>query len=132
MEQFDDVYLEYYQQLEERTKECDKILNEIDVSLDSLNLLTTQYNFVSNKTASLHLASENLIQEQKQLLDISDDIRARLKNFMQVEQISQRLQNPTFSPASEQFVEILNTIDECLEYMRVHVMQITSFNDLYV
>ena len=121
LEHFDDVYLDYYGQLESRTKECDKLLSEIDVSLDSLNKLTTEYNFVSQKTSALHSASENLLQEQNKLNEIGEDIKRRLKYFTQVENISQRLQNPTFSVSNETFTGILNTIDDCLEYMRVNV-----------
>lgn len=29
LEQFDDVYLEFYNQLEDRTKECDLLLGEV-------------------------------------------------------------------------------------------------------
>lgn len=94
---------------------------QIDNSLDALNKLTKEYDFVNTKTSSLNTASENLIQEQTQLSEISDDIRFRLKHFTQAEHLTQRLQNPTFSPASEQFVDIINSIDECLEYMKKHV-----------
>ncbi len=85
--------------------------------MEALNKLTEDFKFVSNKTSSLHVASENLIQEQNQLMEISDDIKHRLKYFTQVEHISQRLQNPTFTPSSDQFAEILNTIDSSVEYM---------------
>jgi hypothetical protein len=82
-----------------------------------------EYDFVNTKTSSLNTASENLIQEQSKLNLISDDIRFRLKHFTQAEHLSQRLQNPTFSPASDQFVEIMNNIDDCLEYMKTHVRE---------
>ncbi|XP_055614526.1 conserved oligomeric Golgi complex subunit 3 [Uranotaenia lowii] len=118
LEHFDDVYLDYYEQLRERSSECDKLLGEIDVSLESLQKLTGEYNFVSEKTSSLHQASENLLQDQTKLNEIGEDIRKRLKFFSQAESISQRLQNPTFSVSNDTFVDILNTIDECLEYMR--------------
>lgn len=93
---------------------------QIDISLEALTQLTKEYDFVSNKTSSLHIASENLIQEQRQLNDISDDIRHRLKHFTQAEHLSQRLQNPTFTPASDQFVDIINNIDECMDYLKQH------------
>lgn len=94
---------------------------QIDNSLDALNKLTKEYDFVDTKTSSLNTASENLIQEQTRLTEISDDIRFRLKHFTQAEHLTQRLQNPTFTPASEQFVEIINNIDECLDYMKNNV-----------
>uniref|UniRef100_A0A182RWW8 Conserved oligomeric Golgi complex subunit 3 n=1 Tax=Anopheles funestus TaxID=62324 RepID=A0A182RWW8_ANOFN len=120
LEHFDDVYLEYYEQLRSRTSECDQMLQEIDVSLDSLRQLTQEFNFVSEKTSSLHQASESLLQDQTRLSDTGDEIKKRLKYFTQAESISQRLHNPTFSVSNDTFVHILNTIDDCIEYMRVN------------
>lgn len=120
LEHYDDVYLDYYGQLKQRSAECDKLLEEIDVSLDSLTKLTNEYKFVSEKTSSLHQASENLLQDQTKLIEVGEEIKRRLKYFSQAESIYQRLQNPTFSVSNDTFVEILNTIDECLEYMRVN------------
>ena len=94
---------------------------QIDSSLDALNKLMKEYDFVNTKTSSLNIASENLTQEQCQLNLISEDIRFRLKHFTQAEHLTQRLQNPTFSAASDQFVDIMNSIDECLDYMKNHV-----------
>ncbi|XP_050079211.1 conserved oligomeric Golgi complex subunit 3 [Anopheles maculipalpis] len=96
------------------------MLQEIDVSLDSLRQLTQEFNFVSEKTSSLHQASESLLQDQTRLNDTGDEIKKRLKYFTQAESISQRLHNPTFSVSNETFVDILNTIDDCIEYMRVN------------
>uniref|UniRef100_A0A182I8B5 Conserved oligomeric Golgi complex subunit 3 n=1 Tax=Anopheles arabiensis TaxID=7173 RepID=A0A182I8B5_ANOAR len=120
LEHFDDVYLEYYEQLRARTSECDQMVQEIDVSLDSLRQLTQEFNFVSEKTASLHQASESLLQDQARLSDTGEEIKKRLKYFTQAESISQRLHNPTFSVSNETFVDMLNTIDDCLEYMRTN------------
>ncbi|XP_053667552.1 conserved oligomeric Golgi complex subunit 3 [Anopheles marshallii] len=120
LEHFDDVYMEYYEQLRSRTNECDQMLQEIDVSLESLRQLTQEFNFVSEKTSSLHRASESLLQDQTRLSDTGDEIKKRLKYFTQAESISQRLHNPTFSVSNDTFVDILNTIDDCIEYMRVN------------
>lgn len=81
----------------------------------------SEYNFVNTKTSSLNDASENLIKDQRHLSEISDDIKARLKHFTQVDHLIQRLQNPTFSPASSQFVEIITSVDESMEYLKEHV-----------
>lgn len=117
----DDVYKQYYEQLANRSNECDQLLAQIDASLNSLNVLETEYNFVSNKTSSLNSASEKLIAEQKQLNEIGDEIMKRLYYFAQVEQISQRLQSPTISVSSEIFLHTLNRIDECLDYLKTNV-----------
>lgn len=74
----------------------------------------------------MHTASENLLQDQNKLNSTSEEIRKRLKYFNQVESISQRLQNPTFSVATDTFAEILNTIDDCLDFLRSKVNTIYS------
>lgn len=94
---------------------------QIDSTLGALGKLTNEYNFVNTKTSSLNEASENLIEEQRDLCTISDDIKFRLKHFTQAEHLIQRLQNPTFSPSSEQFADIINSIDECMDYLKEHV-----------
>lgn len=117
----DDIYRDYYDQLAARTHECDQLLDQIDSSLQSLNVLETKYNFVSNKTSSLNSASEKLIAEQKRLNEIGDDIIKRSYYFAQVEQIMQRLQSPTISVSSDIFLQTLNRIDECLDYLNTNV-----------
>lgn len=74
-------------------------------------------------------ASENLIREQRNLSKTSDDIKIRLKHFTQVDHLIQRLQNPTFSPASSQFVEIILSIDESMEYLKEHVSIVETITD---
>lgn len=120
-EHSDDVYRQYYDQLANRNKDCDKLLNQIDVALKSLTSLGTEYNFVSNKTSSLNLASEKLIAEQTQLNAIADEIKRRLFYFTQVDQIAQRLQSPVISVSSEIFLKTINRIDECLAYIEENV-----------
>lgn len=117
----DDIYKQYYDQLANRSEECDQLLSQIDAALNSLGALETEYNFVSNKTSSLNSASEKLIAEQKQLNEIGEEIKKRLYYFTQAEQISQRLQSPTISVSSEIFLQTLNKIDECLVYLRTNV-----------
>ena len=60
---------------------------------------------------------------------ISDDIKTRLKHFTQVEHLIQRLQNPTFSPASSQFAEIIMSIDDSMEYLKEHVISHQSYKN---
>lgn len=102
-------------------------MNQIDVALKSLTSLGTEYNFVSNKTSSLNLASEKLIAEQTQLNAIADEIKRRLYYFTQVEQIAQRLQSPVISVSSEIFLQTIKRIDECLAYIEGNVSSLRLY-----
>lgn len=75
----------------------------------------------------MNTASEKLIVEQRQLNSIGDELRRRLNYFTQAEQLSQRLQSPTLSVSSDIFLDTLNRIDECLDYLRLNV----SYQSVY-
>lgn len=117
----DDIYRQYYEQLQSRRDECDHLLGKINSALESLNNLNTEYTFVSNKTYYLNSGSEKLIAEQNKLIATGNDIKARLHYFTQAENLLQILQSPTISVASEIFAQTLNRVDECSAYIRENV-----------
>ncbi|XP_060644949.1 conserved oligomeric Golgi complex subunit 3 [Drosophila nasuta] len=113
-------YHKYLQQLEQRKAECAHMLTQISVAMERLGALSSEYEFVSQKTSALNTASEQLIDEQQKLQELNSEIQRRLHYFSQVELLLQRLQSPTLSVASEAFRECLNKIDECLNYLAEH------------
>ncbi|TDG44296.1 hypothetical protein AWZ03_009269 [Drosophila navojoa] len=126
-------YHKYLQQLQQRKAECAHMLEQISVAMDRLSALSSEYEFVSQKTSALNMASEQLIDEQQKLQELSNEIQRRLHFFSQVELLNQRLQSPTLSVASEAFRECLNKIDECLNYLAEHpnFKDATAFNVKY-
>ncbi|XP_017025950.1 conserved oligomeric Golgi complex subunit 3 [Drosophila kikkawai] len=116
-ERGDADYHKYLQQLEQRKAECSHMLGQIAVAMERLGALCDEYDFVSQKTSALNTASEQLIDEQEKLQELSNEIQRRLHYFSQVELLNQRLQSPTLSVASEAFRECLNKIDDCLRYI---------------
>lgn len=123
----DDVYRRYYEQLQSRRDECDHLLGKINSALDSLDNLSAEYTFVSNKTCYLNTASEKLIAEQNKLIASGNDIKARLHYFTQAENLLQILQSPTISVASELFAQTLGRVDECVAYIRENVSAAMHF-----
>lgn len=113
-------YLDFYEQLSRRNNDCLKMLDQIESSTKEFQNLQNEYEFVSNKTSSLHAQSENIIEEQNKLRDIADKIHKQLYYFTQYEKIAQRLASPTLSISSDAFVSILDSIDECLKFMGEH------------
>lgn len=117
----DDIYRRYYEQLQSRRDECDHLLSKINSALSSLDNLSAEYTFVSNKTCYLNAGSEKLIAEQNKLIASGNDIKARLHYFTQAENLLQILQSPTISVASEIFAQTLGRVDECLAYIKENV-----------
>ncbi|XP_055373812.1 conserved oligomeric Golgi complex subunit 3 [Condylostylus longicornis] len=112
------VYNKYIEELKGKSSECDEILNQIDGSLLKINQLSDQYELVETKTSSLNNVTEKLTEEQDKLEKVSIEIQRRLYYFNQADSVAQKLQNPNLSVTSETFRDLLNKIDECLEYLR--------------
>lgn len=117
-ERTDQKYMDYVEQLRHRSKLCDSLLEQIDESLNCLNVLNNEYKFVANKTDSLNTASEQLIQEQKQLNQLTDDLGHRLQYFSQADVLLQRLLSPTTSVTSDVFLNTLTKINECITFLK--------------
>ncbi|CRK92758.1 CLUMA_CG006329, isoform A [Clunio marinus] len=128
-EKFDDmhlgssnnVYSEFYNQMSNRKKECNILYEHIEKIQADLDILIKEYEFVYEKTSLMNTASDKLIQDQNTLNEITSEIRIRLKHFNDVDTLIQRLQNPTFSVASDTFTEIISNIDESEKYIRNHL-----------
>ncbi|XP_055691770.1 conserved oligomeric Golgi complex subunit 3 [Lutzomyia longipalpis] len=116
----DSQHWAFLRHLRERRNDCDALLEQIDDTLQSLKQLEDEFQFVSTNTSSLHEASEKLVADQEHLSALDGDIRQRLQYFTQLEQIAQKLQNPTLSVLGDNFAELLVRLDESLEYLEGH------------
>lgn len=64
LEQDNESYLEYYQQLCDCRDELDEVLSEVNNSLGDLELLLEQYKLVSHNTNALNNACQQILNEQ--------------------------------------------------------------------
>ncbi|KAJ4440692.1 hypothetical protein ANN_08840, partial [Periplaneta americana] len=94
---------------------------QIEASLKDLTCLTEQYQIVSNRTNSLHQVSEQLLADQTKLHDVCEEVGRRLQHFTALDSLSNRLASPTLSVSSETFIDILDCLDQCMEYIGAHV-----------
>ncbi|KAL7299876.1 hypothetical protein TKK_0007208 [Trichogramma kaykai] len=116
----DTKYISYLNQLKSRQNECDELCQQIESVLEDFNSLTKQYNLVSTKTTSLHEASEQLISDQRNLISFVEQIAKNVQHFKEVDQIMDKLDAPTLSVNSDIFFEIINKIDENIDFMIEH------------
>ena len=58
---------------------------------------------------------------QTKLHGICEEVGRRLQNFMALDSLNNRLASPTLSVSSEAFIDILDHLDQCIEYIRNHV-----------
>ncbi|KAL2081668.1 hypothetical protein ACEWY4_023521 [Coilia grayii] len=101
-------------------EQCDSILNDVNEALQHLDSLQKQYLFVSTKTGTLHEACEQLLKEQSELVDLAESIQQKLSYFNELENINTKLNLPTLSVNSEEFIPVLSKLDDCIEYVSSH------------
>ncbi|XP_012680567.2 conserved oligomeric Golgi complex subunit 3 [Clupea harengus] len=98
-------------------EQCDSILSDVNEALQHLDSLQKQYLFVSTKTGTLHEACEQLLKEQSELVDLAETIQQKLSYFNELENINTKLNSPTLSVNSEEFIPVLSKLDDCIEYV---------------
>ncbi|XP_021942547.1 conserved oligomeric Golgi complex subunit 3 isoform X2 [Zootermopsis nevadensis] len=119
--QAEDVrFTDYWHQLAEQRDECAVLLSQIESALKDLSCLMEQYQVVSNRTNSLHQVSEQLLADQTKLHNTCEEVGQRLQNFMTLDSLNNRLASPTLCVSSEAFVDILDRLDQCMEYIGAH------------
>ncbi|XP_058796417.1 conserved oligomeric Golgi complex subunit 3 isoform X2 [Phymastichus coffea] len=111
-------YVSYLAQLKSRREECNDLCLQIQSVLEDFSALTRQYTVVSEKTTSLHEASEQLISDQEKLNTFVDKIAEHLKYFKEVDSIMDKLDAPTLSINSDIFFNLLDKIDTNMDFMQ--------------
>ncbi|XP_046673137.1 conserved oligomeric Golgi complex subunit 3-like [Homalodisca vitripennis] len=120
VEDEDLVYTNYCKQLAERKEECSQLLTQVESSLNHLNELNKEYRQVTNRTNSLHQVSEQLLADQMKLSDINNAVSERLHQFKVLQLITRRLESPALSVNSSTFTQLLDQLDEAIQYMQSH------------
>ena len=117
----------YLSQLEQHQDDCKQLLKQVSGTIEKLSKLDNQHGFVSNKTASLHEACEQMLIDQNKLSSLADDLEKKVSYFVEYEKIQSQLSSPTLSVHGELFHDILNRLDKCIDYMQSHVSIETLF-----
>ena len=80
--------------------------------------LAVQYDFVSEKSNSLHTACQSLMTEQEELSHYAKELSSRLVYYNEAEGMVEKLGLPSFSIHSEFFAETLKKIDACVAFLQ--------------
>ncbi|CAF0746344.1 unnamed protein product [Brachionus calyciflorus] len=110
----------YVNNLSKNSKKCAIISDTISEALNHLNLLLDNYSQVSQKTKSLHVACEQLLNDQTKLVNASYLLNSRLSYFTDMEAFMQKLNSPTIENNCEYIIPMLTRIDECLAYLEAN------------
>lgn len=132
LQEEDSECLVYLSQLEQHQDDCKQLLKQVSGTIEKLTKLNNQYGFVSNKTASLHEACEQMLIDQNKLSTLADDLEKKVSYFVEYEKIQSQLSSPTLSVHGELFHDILNRLDKCIDYMQSHVSKFLPYGPVFL
>ena len=111
----------------DQLKSCEAYLDTVSSStsatLDTLSTLSQSFKNVNTQTTVFQKQCQDLVEEQKRLENIADDVEGNLRYYSYLEPITRRLNAPGAGNfvRGQEFSDMLARLDECLEYMSSHV-----------
>ena len=100
----------------------DTIVSDTTSALDTLSSLTESFQAVDSQTTTFRTQCEGLIDDQKRITTLADDMEQNLRYYLYLEPITKRLNAPGAGSIvrGKEFTEMLANLDSCLEYMQRH------------
>ena len=119
----EDVHRNYQKQLEISQSHLDTLLSDTSSTLDLLASLTNSFKEVEVQTTMFQRQCAGLQDEQARITRLADNLDHNLKYYNYLEPVTRRLNAPGAGNfvRSKEFSEMLARLDECLEYIAVHV-----------
>eukprot|EP01025_Chloroclados_australasicus_P038144 TRINITY_DN3909_c1_g1_i6.p1 TRINITY_DN3909_c1_g1~~TRINITY_DN3909_c1_g1_i6.p1 ORF type:complete len:593 (-),score=70.94 TRINITY_DN3909_c1_g1_i6:35-1813(-) len=113
----DEKYKQYADVLHDRLRTCQELLGKVEDTLDILGVLQVAHKDVAVKTKTLHDSCQQLVQEKEQLVEFSKQLNDKLRYFDELEQVSTQFHSNSVSVDSDQFLPLLEKLDECLAFV---------------
>lgn len=116
-------YLIYKDQLELTERHLDALIVDTNASLDLLTTLSNSFQAVETQTTSFQSQCEDLIDEQKRLQKLADDVGTDLYFYTYLDNVTRRLNAPGAGRLVEDavFGEVLDNLNSCIDFMTKHV-----------
>ncbi|KAJ3323590.1 Golgi transport complex subunit 3 [Boothiomyces sp. JEL0866] len=114
----EDIFKDYLDTVEENKQDLLAVISRIDHSLQLLESLQNNYEFVRDKTEGLQNACETLLDEQAHLVTVTETITQKLSFFSEFDHISHILNTPGETLVKEPgFITMLQKLDSCLDFV---------------
>ncbi|KAH9862324.1 hypothetical protein IAQ61_010527 [Plenodomus lingam] len=117
-----DEYRLYQDQLLLTRTHLDNILSDTTSTLDILSSLSDSFKMVEAQTNAFRTQCEGLIDDQKRITKLADDMEQNLRYYLYLEPTTKRLNAPGAGKIvrGTEFTDMLANLDSCLEYMQAH------------
>ncbi|KAJ7187957.1 Sec34-like family-domain-containing protein [Mycena filopes] len=100
---------------------CDRLVERIDEVDAEVDGMLDGWRGVEEGGKSLKDACERLLQERDRLLEMTDEIGARLEYFQELEQATRMLNHPGESLVLQtDFLYMVERVDICIDYLKAH------------
>ena len=122
----------YRDQLQVSRRHLDSILKDTEANLELLSQLSTSFKDVETQASVFQARCETLLDEQRRLSSLADDVGQNLQFYNYLDPITRRLNAPGVRHfvRSDDFSDMLAQLDECLDYMKIHVRHLSSYANI--
>jgi hypothetical protein len=112
----------YQNQLYMTRGHLDNIVSDTSATLDILSSLSVSFKAVEAQTTAFRTQCEGLIDDQKRITKLADDMEQNLRYYLYLEPTTKRLNAPGAGKVvrGSEFTEMMANLDSCLEYMQAH------------
>ncbi|KAG7199926.1 hypothetical protein KM043_014364 [Ampulex compressa] len=116
----DAKYALYLSELQMRRAECQELCLLLEEVLEDFLALYKLYTEVSEKTISLHAASEQMIADQLRLHTSVDNIDKYVRYFRETDVMAERLDAPSLTVGGDFFFALLDRVDFNIDFMQAN------------
>ncbi|KAJ4290845.1 Golgi transport complex subunit 3 [Kalmusia sp. IMI 367209] len=115
-------YKLYQDQLHLTRSHLENIISDTTAALGILSSLTASFQQVDTQTTAFRTQCEGLIDDQKRITKLADDMEQNLRYYLYLEPMTKRLNAPGAANIvrGHEFTDMLANLDSCLEYMQAH------------
>lgn len=101
----------------------DTLLSDTSSTLDLLSTLSKDFKAVESQTSNFQNQCEGLLSAQKRDSELATDIQDNLQYYDFLDPASRKLNAPGAGNTvrGQDFSDMLRRLDECLDYMEIHV-----------
>ncbi len=113
----------YRDQLALSERHLDSLLNDTASALDLLASLSESFKTVESETTAFQAQCEDLLDEQKRLRELADEVGTDLQYYAYLEPLTRRLNAPGAGRIvrSDDFLDMLRNLNTCIDFMEEHV-----------
>lgn len=118
----------YRDQLGMTERHLDNLILDTTASLDLLAGLSLSFKDVETQTTAFQAQCEDLLNEQKRIRDLADEVGLDLQYYAYLEPLTRRLNTATSGRIvrSDDFLDMLINLNTCIDFMDTHVSSALS------